>query len=264
MSKTRLLLIGVTSLGWLAASCAAHDLWLVSETKGGARRVCARIGEHFPESMNAVTADRIERFQMRWKGGMLRLRGAVRGKQFCAPGAPEAGVAEVIVAPRYIRLAADDFNGYIEGEGFKDVIRARKESGKSASEGRELYSRYAKLLLGVNGASASEPVGHALEIVPEKDPPTLGKDEPLAVRVLFLGKPLAGVRVSAMYAGAKVTGHEFPVTAETDANGRAELKLDRRGLWYARLIHMVEAQGDPEIDWRSFFATLTFEAPGKN
>lgn len=255
------MLICVTQLGLLAASCAAHDLWLVSETKGGGRRVCARIGEHFPESMNAVSADRVERFQMRTGGSVRPLMGAKRGKQFCAPGAAESGVAEMIVAPRYIRLATEDFNGYIEGEGFKDVIRARKESGRSASEGRELYSRYAKLLLGANGAVSREPLGHALEIVPEKDPTTLGNDEPLAVRVLFLGKPLAGVRVSAMYAGAKVTGHEFPVTAETDTNGRAELKLDRPGLWYARLIHMVEAQGDPEIEWRSFFATLTFEVP---
>lgn len=259
----RFLLIGATLLGWLTANCVAHDLWLVAETRGGTKRVCARIGEHFPESMNAVTADRVERFQVRTGGGVRALAGAKRGKQFCAPGAPQAGVAEMIVAPRYIRLAAEDFNGYIEGEGFKDVIRARKESGKDASEGRELYSRYTKLLLGANGAAASEALGHALEIVPDKDPASLAKDEPLRVRVLFLGKPLVGVRVSAMYTGAMVKGHEFPVTAETDANGRAELKLDRPGLWYARLIHMVEAQGDPEIDWRSFFATLTFEVPAR-
>ncbi|HXE89475.1 MAG TPA: DUF4198 domain-containing protein [Terriglobales bacterium] len=248
-------------LGLLTANGVAHDLWLVAEKRGGEKRVCARIGEHFPASMNAVTADRVERFQVKAGGGVRPLEGTKRGKQFCAPGGPEAGVAEMIVAPRYIRLAAKDFNGYIEGEGFKDVIRARAESGKSASEGRELYSRYAKLLVGAAGTAASEALGHALEIVPEKDPATLAKDEPLAVRVLFLGKPLGGVRVSAMYAGAVVKGHEFPVTAETDTNGRAQLKLDRPGLWYARLIHMVEAQGDPEIDWRSFFATLTFEVP---
>ena len=262
MSKARSFLVCTALVGILGVSCTAHDLWLVAEKLGGGRRVCARIGEHFPESMNAVSADRVERFQVRTGAGVRPLEGAKRGKQFCAANAAENGVVEMSVQPRFIRLPASDFNSYIEGEGFKDVIRARKESGKSEGEGRELYSRFAKLLLGVNGATASEPVGHVLEIVPEKDPATLAKDEPLAVLVLFLGKPLAGVRVSAVYAGAIAKGHEFPVTAETDAHGRALLKLDRPGLWYARLIHMVPAQDDPEVEWRSFFATLTFEVPG--
>ncbi len=263
MSRARLVSICGVLAGILAGNCTAHDLWLVAEKQAGAKRICARIGEHFPESMNAVSEDRVERFQARTADGVRKLTGAKRRKQFCAPGSPEMGIAEMVVAPRYIHLAAEDFNGYIEGEGFKDVIRARQESGKSESEGRELYSRYAKLLLGANGAAATEPLGHVLEIVPEKAPATLAKDEPLTVRVLFLGKPLAGVRVSAMYAGAAAKGHEFPVTAQTDQNGRALLKLDRPGLWYARLIHMVPAQGDPEIDWRSFFATLTFEIQGE-
>jgi uncharacterized GH25 family protein len=79
--------------------------------------------------------------------------------------------------------------------------------------------------------------------------------------VMFRGQPLAGVKLSAMYAGAQTTGHEYPVSTTTDENGRAVLKLDRPGHWYARLIHMVPSGGDPDYDWRSFFATLVFEVP---
>jgi len=168
-----------------------------------------------------------------------------------------------MVHPRYIRLEAKDFNSYIGGEGFAAVIAARRQNGKADAEGRELYSRFAKVVVGRGGSLATRPLGHVLEIVPEKDPATLASGEPLPVRVLFRGEPLAGVRVSAAYAGAEMKGHEFPVAAETDAEGRALLKLDRPGLWYARLIHMVAAQDDPQIDWRSFFATLTFEVPAK-
>jgi hypothetical protein len=56
-------------------------------------------------------------------------------------------------------------------------------------------------------------------------------------------------------------GHEFPVVTRTDAEGKATLKLDRGGLWYARLIHMVPAQDDPDYQWRSFFSTMTFTVP---
>jgi len=251
-------------LGFTSA-LSAHDLWLATDLAGARGRVCARIGEHFPVSSNGVTADRVEAFQVRTEGGVEKLKGIAEKKQFCAPLAKSAGtgVAEMTVHPRYIRLEAKDFNGYIEGEGFAAVIDARRKSGKTDAEGRELYSRFAKILIGGAGGLATRPVGHVLEIVPEKDPATLVASEPLPVQVLFRGKPLAGVRVSAAYAGAEMKGHEFPVGAETDGEGRALLKLDRAGLWYARLIHMVAAQDDPQIEWRSFFATLTFEVPAK-
>ncbi|MGH9510404.1 MAG: DUF4198 domain-containing protein [Terriglobales bacterium] len=254
-------LLGMTSTG----SLFAHDMWLVTGVPGARGRVCARIGEHFPVSSNGVAADRVDIFQVRSEAGAKPLTGVEGKKQLCAmlPASSPAGVAEIIVHPRFIRLDAKDFNSYIEGEGFASVIAGRKRDGKDNAEGRELYSRFSKLLVGKVGDLATRPLGHVLEIVPEKDPASLAAGEPLSVRVLFRGKPLAGVRVSAAYAGAEMKGHDFPVTAETDAQGRALLKLDRGGLWYARLIHMIPAQDDPEVDWRSFFATLTFEIPGK-
>ena len=98
-------------------------------------------------------------------------------------------------------------------------------------------------------------------MVPLKNPADLMPGEALPVQVLFAGKPLAGVQIAAVYAGFKAKGHEFPVVTRTDSKGQAVLSLDRGGLWYARLIHMVPAQGDPEVDWRSFFATVTFSIP---
>ncbi len=248
-----------------ASALPAHDLWLVTGVAGARGRVCARIGEHFPASSNGVTADRVEAFQVRAESGAGPLKGVAEKKQFCAPlsAAGANGVAEMMVHPRYIRLEAKDFNSYIAGEGFAAVIAARKASGKDGADGRELYSRFAKVVMGNAGGQATRPLGHVLEIVPEKDPAALAAGEPLTVQVLFRGKPLAGAHVSAAYAGAEMKGHDFPVTAETDAQGRALLKLDRTGLWYARLIHMVAAEDDPQIEWRSFFATLTFEVPAK-
>ncbi len=264
MAQTRRLL-AITSLSLiLPGLLPAHDLWLVTGVTGARGRVCARIGEHFPASSNGVSADRVDRFRLHTESGAKPLSGSEGKKQFCAPlPNPSAAVAEIVVQPRFIRLDAKDFNSYIEGEGFTDVIRAREQAGKTGAEGRELYSRSSKLLMGASGEMATRPLGHVLEIVPQKDPATLASGEPLPLQVLFRGKPLAGVQVSAAYAEAEMKGHEFPISAKTDAEGRALLKLDRGGLWYARLIHMVAAQDDPEVDWRSFFTTLTFEVPGR-
>ena len=242
-----------------AGSADAHDLYLVTEIAGAEGKVCARIGEKFPESAGAVTADRLELFQLRAGSGVTPLKGAKEADQFCAALATQGpAMAEIIVHPRFIKLSAKDFNAYIEGEKFSHAVRMRQAGGKQDAEGRELYSRYGKLLIGGLGERATRPVGHILEIVPEKDPAGLKPGEPLRVQVLFRGKPLTGAHVGAVYAGAVLTGHDFPVLAETGQDGTAVLKLDRPGLWYARLIHMTPAQGDPEIDWRSYFATLTF------
>src|SRR5574341_1319125 len=97
-----------------ASALSAHDLWLVTGVAGARGRVCARIGEHFPVSSNGVTADRVEAFQARTESGVEQLKGVAEKKQFCAPlPRPEAaGVAEMLVHPRFIRLEAKDFNSY--------------------------------------------------------------------------------------------------------------------------------------------------------
>jgi hypothetical protein len=237
----------------------AHDLYLVNGVSGAERRICARIGEQFPGSVSAVTPDRLEVFAVRTARTPFRkLQGKVSGNQLCAP-APEARsfVAEMVVHPRYIKLESKLFDSYVEGEGLKQVLDARARKGGSV-EGRELYSRYAKLIKGRGGLDI---LGHTLEIVLEKDPADLKAGDSLPVQVLFRGKPLADAQVAAVHAGADLKDHKYPVVARTDAHGKALLKLDRAGLWYARLIHMVPAEGDPEVDWRSFFATVTFRLP---
>lgn len=240
---------------FLASTANAHDLYLTHETEG----VCAGIGEEFPKSTNAITADRLNSFQVRKGEASTALSGKVTGKRFCA-ATPEAApfIAEMTVQPRFIKLEAKDFNSYTHGEGLAEVEKLRAARGEQAKPGRELYSRYSKLLAGANGAAATKPLGHALEIVPERDPAQLKPGEALTVTVLFKGKPLASAQVAAVYAGAVMKGHEYPVTARTGNDGKAVLKLDRPGLWYARLIYMEPAQNDPDVDWRSYFATITF------
>lgn len=250
----------------LTGAAAAHDLYLVTGIPGARGRICARVGEHFPASMNAITADRIRWFRVRGAGEPQELTGKVEPvrKQFCARYAGKgAAVAEMVVPPRFIELSPKNFAAYTQGEGFRHIERLRAERGEQEQSGRELYSRYSKLLIGATGELATKPLGHVLEIVPEKDPAALKPGEALTVRVLFRGKPLPDAQVAAVYSGAELKAHEWPVVTRTDANGRAQLKLDRGGLWYARMIWMVPAEDDPDYQWRSFFATVTFTIPQK-
>jgi len=240
----------------VAAAAFAHDLWMVEE-KG---RVLVRIGEDFPVATNGLTAERIVFLRVAEASRVSMLEGAAGEKQYAAPlpGAVSGPLlVELEVKPRFITLKAPDFNRYIQGERFSEVIAARKAGGATDSPGREIYSRYSKLLVEAPGDDGHLSVvrGHRLEIVPERNPARLPSGEPVPLRVLFDGKPLAGVLVSAGPAGMK--GHQFPARATTDAEGRVGLAISSGGLWYARLIHMIPSR-EPEAEWRSFFATLVF------
>ena len=69
--------------------------------------------------------------------------------------------------------------------------------------------------------SFSKPLGHALELVPDKNPVLpMGPGRPIAVRLLFRGEPLEGERVSFIPRGA-VLSEQF--------DDRFERKTDKEG-----------------------------------
>lgn len=234
-----------------------HDMWIVSGVTGAEQKVCARIGETFPGTVNAPTADRVSRFEIHTADGAQKLIGTFADKQFCAPlPNPSNGVAEIIVHPRLNQIDAKRFGDFVRMEGLEHVVKPR--IAPAAAPVKYLYSRYSKAIVGRPALSAiRNGLGHVLEIVPQQDPRSLKPGETLRVQVLFRGRPLAGAQVAAVNEGASGESGTFPVTARTNQNGVAELKLHKSGLWYARLIYTIRMD-DPEFQWHHFFSTITF------
>lgn len=235
-----------------------HDMWIVTDVAGAEQKVCARIGETFPGTVNAPTADRVSRFELHAAGGPQKLTGTFGDKQFCAPLPPGTnGIAEIIVQPRLNQIDAKRFGDFVRMEGLEHVVKPAAVASTDAPV-KYLYSRYSKAIVGRPTVSAiRSSLGHVLEIVPQQDPRSLKAGESLRVQVLFRGQPLAGAQVAAVNEGASGESGKFPVTARTDQNGMAELKLHKPGLWYARLIHTIR-MNDPEFEWHHFFSTITF------
>ncbi len=71
------------------------------------------------------------------------------------------------------------------------------------------------------------------------------------VKVLYEGKPLSFTTIS--YGSS-----QYPYTTQTDENGAAKIKLWSQGKWFIHTIHMIPSKRQPEIDFESFWATLTF------
>lgn len=106
-------------------------------------------------------------------------------------------------------------------------------------------------------------LGHPLELVPVQNPVTpMGPGQPIAVRLLFKGKPLADTRVSFIPRGVELA-EEFDAEYErmTNADGEAEF-TPKEGNYYLVVAHVVrEDETAAEYDRTQYAATLTVFVP---
>lgn len=245
----------------------AHDTWLVPDTflvtPNKPVKVALNTSEDFPTSEAAAAPERIARFEAVTAGGPTAVTGyRVEGKSLVADVTPGPGLTLVaaVTHPRLIVLELKDFNTYVTEEGLDFIVATRAARGQSYAEGRERYSKIAKLALCAEGGEGDrryrQPLGLRVEIVPLTDPCTLRVGDLLVVQVLFDGRPLPNVWVGAGTTGTH--GHHYPFRQRTDADGRVLVRFDRPGPWFVRVLHMVPGVNLPDADWESWFSTLTF------
>jgi uncharacterized GH25 family protein len=254
----------------LVAGCqvlaSAHDFWIEPSTfrvrAGELVKLALRVGHAWEGEPVQRNPARFERFVLVSQAGEAPVLGS-DGAHPAGLTRPGAATGIQVVVYRGVRvphrMEGPAFEKYLAEEGLAHVIATRKARGQSALAGREWYSRCAKALIAVGDANVGghdRLVGMPLELVPEANPYTHMAGAPLPVRVLHGGAPAAGVLVQAV-------ARERPdqaIRAVTDAAGRVRLPLGRSAGWLVKAVHMVPAQGG-EVDWESFWASLTFEIP---
>jgi uncharacterized GH25 family protein len=259
---------GVLLIGLAAASAArAHDFWIEPSSYAPApgQRVAVRlrVADHFPGDPFPRDSKRIERFAV--LGGA---EAAVPGVDGIDPAgyltAGRPGLYQIVYDSNHasIEMTGEKFEKHLAEQGLERISELRRKAGGSASAAKEIYSRSVKALLAVGGGGGEgydRPAGLPLELIPEKNPFLLAPGSDLPVRLLFQGKPLAGVRVEARNprnAGETVSGR-------TDREGRLRLRLASGGPWLVKAVHMIPAPKESGADWESFWASLTFESAAR-
>jgi hypothetical protein len=253
----------------LAPPIAAHELWI--ETRPAAPRpgdpfaVALRVGDGLAEPHPVRREERrIRRFVTLGADGerpVLGADGADPAGLARAGGSGELALVAYESDAAHLVLDAARFEAYLRADGLDRVARLRAARGESAAPGRERYSRCAKALVRPAGAPVpaagfDRVAGLALELVAERDPAALA-GEALPVRLLFRGAPLGGALVVARRLAAD---GERTVAARTGDDGRARLALDEPAFWLVGAVHMLATEEDAEADWRSWWASLTFDS----
>ncbi len=258
-------------------SAAAHDFFLVPSSyrlnAGDSVKIAIHVSEYFPGESVKWSAARVLRFHQ--YSNIRRDRFTVTLIDDLLELLPTGDSSGVIVTPaqegtylfvlnwsaRHIELEPTLFHQYLRAEGLDEILELREVRGESRKPGRERYSRYVKTFLQVGDGVEedwSQVVGQKIEIVPEKVPTSLQAGDTLTVQVLFDGIPLHRVLVSATYAGYTTNPDTYEQSMKTDTHGRARFVMTHDGSWLVRLVHMVPLEADPEADWESFWASMTF------
>lgn len=255
----------------LASLAAAHDHWIAPSSfapPSGARvDLELRIGHADAPELQVRDPRRIVRFESFFGAGEPVKVLGLDGKSpagLLRPKEPGTYLVAYQSDHAYVELEPAKYAEYLKLEGLDDVAAERARRGELALPGRDSYARYDKCLLTVGGADApragfDRALGLPLELVLESDPRATTPGEPLLVRLLFEGRPLAErqIKLVALSAPHTIT------LARTDAQGRARLTPTHAGPNALFAVHQRRTTSEQGLsgDWQGFFASLSFESP---
>jgi len=160
--------------------------------------------------------------------------------------------------PSSVELTAEKFNQYLKEEGLDAIAMLRARRNETGAKAHEMFSRCAKSLVfsgPANQAQSDRRLGFTLELVAERNPYLIRSGEDLPVRLTYENRPLPGSLVIAMN---RLNPSE-KLSARTDHDGRVHFRLRADGMWLIKAVHMLPAPTGVSADWRSYWASLTFE-----
>ena len=263
----------VTLLG-LGQVAAAHDFWLQPRSwqvrPGVPVPVSFEVGHGDARERWAAGAEKVVALTDTGLQGTSDLRALFRGggsqphltRTFGTEG---LHVLSMRSGNSISDLPAIRFNEYLALEGLTPAITARARRGLTNAAGREFYSRRAKALIQVGRPNAADsalttrPIGLTLEVVPLRNPYTLGPDHKLPIQILFEGRPLPGALVKL----TRLESDARPLqTVRTNGRGRATFNVPQSGSWLINVV-WTKPIAHREADFQTTFSSLTFGYPIK-
>lgn len=257
-------LLGLT-VGLVAAE--AREMWLQPErfaaTPGATLLLDLTGADGFGGLGTAIPRERVARTCGRLGAAELTLgvgTAAERSWQFPVTlTQPGVAVVGVELRLRLRELEPEKIETYFREIHAGDDVREVWAAVPVPRRWRENQGMHAKTFVRVGEPATeerawAEPLGLALEIVPERDPTTLRVGDALPVRVLRGGRPLAGFALG--YVSSDETREHVAVT---DADGRVTAMLDVRGTWLVYGTDLRRAAGAIDREWDSDFTTMAVE-----
>ncbi|MFK3659275.1 DUF4198 domain-containing protein [Scandinavium sp. NPDC088450] len=261
MMLRRTLLASALTLSALSIGHAqAHEFWMVphdAQSHTGAQVLFElRIGSGLPGKQTPRIPGLVAEFSARDAQGQFSVSGHDNSLVIghFKPRSAGATVVALQTNPAQITLSASEFETYLREEGLEKIIQQRQREGDSDQPGSELYSRFAKSIVLVDGHSEGfdRNVGLPLELIPQTEPLQYKPGQQYHLRLLLNGKPLVGTQVKAQSQGKQ----RYFLKTRTDAHGEVAFALPESGFWIFSAEEMTASQSQ-DADWDSQWASVT-------
>jgi uncharacterized GH25 family protein len=257
----------VCSLFLGIATANAHEFWLEPNTYAPKAKedvgILLKVGQHFSGALYPYLSDRFFKFTTEQDGDAKTVEGLDGDDDPAVKLAfPDERLAILAYHSKFFDLNYEKiakFESFLGNTGLDEILIRHRAAGKPETNIDERYYRAAKLLLNVGGKAVGEDrfTGMPLELVAERNPYSLAAGEELPVRLLYEGKPIEGILVTAFEKSNPKTAQK----RRTDKDGRAMIPLPTPGAWLLNAVHMIEPAPDDGVHWISLWASMTFERP---
>lgn len=158
----------------------------------------------------------------------------------------------------FIEMDPGKFDDYLKEDGLLKAYEYRIAHNEKFKNGRERYSRCAKLLLQagkVTDYTYRKKAGHELEIVPLSNPYDVMPEKGLIFKVYYEGYPLPDALVKWWRKDHDSVEMDSDIT---DRQGEVRFDTQKPGLYMISVVHMIRLHNDAEADWQSTWASLVF------
>lgn len=249
----------------------AHEFWISPETYrapvGDAVLANLRVGEEFRGAVQSYVPRNFARFEVLTSDGAVPVEGRIGDLPALNSDVLPEGLAVVVHETTTRELTWDEwerFEAFAEHKGLGDVAAMHVERGLDQIDVREDYIRYAKSLIAVgHGRGEDSVAGLRTELVALANPYTDDLAGALPVQLWLDGEPRRTSQVEVF--ARPVDGGDAELTLyETDGNGIVVISV-APGMEYlvnAVTLEPVEySDGTDGAEWRTLWASLTFEVP---
>jgi uncharacterized GH25 family protein len=254
------------ALTLIIALASAHEFWLQPKkyrlATGEELKFNFKVGENFDGEDWDLKKHKVEKLELHRATTTTDLKKMVKpdGRDRVTLKMDEEGTQLITMQSNYafIELEAEKFNAYLKEDGLDDIAALRTKSGTTDKPAKELYGRFAKLLVQVGDKKTDtfkKIVGTPIEIVPLQNPYTLKPGDYLECRILFNGKPLIDQMVKVWN---KINSTTFLQNMYTEKDGTIKFPLSSSGPWMVSTVKMTESQL-PGADYQSSWSSLVFE-----
>lgn len=158
----------------------------------------------------------------------------------------------------YIEQTVEEFDAYLLEDGLEYIKEERVKRGEQNKSARELYTRYAKLLVQAGDRTDDtykKATGLKLEIIPSQNPYDLKSGDYLECKLNYRGNPEPHTLVKVW---SHVGNRIFLQNIYTESDGSIRFPISSGGPWMISSVKMTRSNS-PKAEWESMWASLVFE-----